>query len=151
MSTTNPSSSHIANVRPTAEQLNAASKIELRGKDGQTTTFGAVTRGKRTVVVFIRHFCMYNHIKQVVDMSPDSKQGAERVSYTFRNSPRRCPRYRTILPVGLHQVHEEFVPPSAIYPSLSKYLYLTRTNGGDRRILHLILSIIHSLIVQDRS
>jgi len=44
---------------PSASQLETANRSELVDKDGQTTTFGALTSGKRVAVIFIRHFCRY--------------------------------------------------------------------------------------------
>ena len=41
----------------TADQLEAASSVEIFDQDGKKSTFGELIQGKRTVAVFIRHFC----------------------------------------------------------------------------------------------
>lgn len=45
--------------KPTPETLVEARQVELQDKDGVTHTFGELTNGKKTVVIFIRHFCEF--------------------------------------------------------------------------------------------
>ncbi|CAD6580410.1 MAG: hypothetical protein TREMPRED_002739 [Tremellales sp. Tagirdzhanova-0007] len=49
-----------ANAPLTPEQLEAANQVAIFNGQGGQTTFGEVIRGKRTLVVFIRHFWCVN-------------------------------------------------------------------------------------------
>jgi hypothetical protein len=42
----------------TPQELQSVSNAELFDQDGRKITFGDLTRGKRIVLVFIRHFCV---------------------------------------------------------------------------------------------
>ncbi|ORX39765.1 hypothetical protein BD324DRAFT_648394 [Kockovaella imperatae] len=60
---------------PTPEQLVEAQSSELFDEDGHRTTFGELTRGKRVVVIFIRHWwCIVcqTYIKRLAAQIPPS-------------------------------------------------------------------------------
>lgn len=42
---------------PTAEELSDAFKVEVYDREGKTHALGELVKGKRTVLIFIRHFC----------------------------------------------------------------------------------------------
>ena len=42
----------------TSEELAEALKVELYDRTGQTETLGDLIKGKRSVLIFTRHFCI---------------------------------------------------------------------------------------------
>jgi hypothetical protein len=45
----------------TSDELSQALKVEVYDEDGKTSTLRELTKGRRTVLVFTRHFCKCAH------------------------------------------------------------------------------------------
>lgn len=46
---------------PSAEELSDAFKIEVYDHEGKTHALGELVKGKRSVLIFIRHFCKFTY------------------------------------------------------------------------------------------
>ena len=53
-STTEEAQSH-----PSPDELNEALNVKVYDREGKTTTLGELTKGKRSVLIFTRHYCTY--------------------------------------------------------------------------------------------
>jgi hypothetical protein len=51
------SSESEARIPPAPNELAQALKVEVYDKEGKTHTLGSLMNGKRTALIFIRHFC----------------------------------------------------------------------------------------------
>jgi hypothetical protein len=56
------SSESEARTPPTADELSQAQKVEVYDEEGQTHVLGDLMNGKRTALIFVRHFCMPSKI-----------------------------------------------------------------------------------------
>jgi hypothetical protein len=59
MSSAPPAKNHQIDARApvTPEEMSQALAVEVFDREGKTTTLGELVKGKRTALVFIRHFC----------------------------------------------------------------------------------------------
>jgi hypothetical protein len=48
-----------AQAHPTPDELNEALKVKVYDREGKTITLGELTKGKRSVLIFTRHYCTY--------------------------------------------------------------------------------------------
>lgn len=48
-----------AQAHPTSEELNDALNVTVYDREGKTTTLKDLTRDKRSVLIFTRHYCAY--------------------------------------------------------------------------------------------
>lgn len=49
-----------AHAHPTPDELSEALNVKVYDREGKTTTLGELTKGKRSVLIFTRHYCTYN-------------------------------------------------------------------------------------------
>jgi hypothetical protein len=54
-----PSSSSDAFTPLTRDELSEAQKIEVYDREGKTQTLGELIKGKRSLLIFTRHFCKF--------------------------------------------------------------------------------------------
>jgi hypothetical protein len=53
------SSSSDASTPLTRDELSEAQKIEVYDREGKTQTLGELMKGKRSLLIFTRHFCKF--------------------------------------------------------------------------------------------